>query len=171
MNNQFDTILLNGPRHSTVFKKFIKNPDILNAEIYDGDNMDLLPNNMFKNLLALSVMKLNNNTPYLFSIDYEFNDQNELYNKINARLYKHSIQLLNYNNKVLEFSLTNIFKVNNEIDIYKVSNTNSNILQNNILYEKYNFIENWNNNHIKIKIYLSDKGAKLIEKFIVKYSQ
>ncbi len=101
MNNQFDTILLNGPRHSTVFKKNIKNPDILNAEIYDGDNMDLLPNNMFKNLLALSVMKLNNSGTNLFSIDYEFNDQNELYNKINARLYKHSIQLLNYNNKVL----------------------------------------------------------------------
>ncbi len=167
MNNQFASISLNGPRHASVFNKNLKNPDILKVEIYDGDNIESLPNQMFKNILELSVMKLNNSESIVFNIDYEFNDQNEEYHKINGRMFKHSIPLLNYNNKVLEFSLNNIFKVNTELDIYHYSNT----IQNNILYLKYNFIENWNNNHIKIKIYFSDTGAKSIEKFIIKYTQ
>jgi hypothetical protein len=158
---------LNGPRHKRIINKTLSKPGILHAEIFDGSNPNILFGHMVYNSLYLNVNDTpnSNSNNIEFNIDYEFNDQSDSNNPhlINARLFSYRNPQLNYYNKTLEFNLENPFVVNNPNEVYNHFTNNIN----NLIYYKYNFINNWNPTNIKVKIYFSDYGAKKIEKLIM----
>ncbi len=159
MSNK-NEIILSGPRHSKNVSNFLKNPDINMAELYINNDLNSTPHILHKNKLTIHTITHFNTK--LFEIDYQFNDQHnyEIEHYLNATIYKTKLTEINYNNNILIININNPLISNSELELYYVNNNPDRI------YFKYNFLSNFNGKNFIIKLYLSDSGAKKINKIL-----
>ena len=153
-------IRINGPNNKKCISKQLKQPGITKCELFFTNSNEPIPYLMCTNELYISYIASENR----FIIKLEFNDHSSLETPhfINAKLLKQNISDLDYKNNILEFTLTNPIIVPNLCDVYDYYMTP----HSETIYYKYNFYKD-EASCLKFKIYFSDCGVKLLERFLV----
>jgi hypothetical protein len=159
--SNYKSIELNGKTYLRNLSKIIKKPDIDNAKIYDGSNPNRPPFEFIMNKLKIW------SESDLFEIDYQFYGKNDNDYLLFGKVYITNIKFLNYKNKILEFILNPPTIVDDEKEIYRMSNNG----YNNLIYYQFNSIEIFNPKNMIFRLEFSESGSKKLENFIVKYTK